>query len=242
MDIKEYMSNRLRDLRKRSMVEDSADVGFASSYGQGSQITDAPDGGMTLSLVITTDAVDLDGDIVDPRGADWSYWNQRGLPVYLEHQYGICETVGKGRKDSLKMGAVAPGVTGWTIKVGLIKNELGLAVAAYVREFGQIGSSIGFRCLDSRTPTAEESNRIGLGGGRATRTITKWLGLENSLTCNPCNTLSGGYQTGEPAKMLNNLDRLVTKGLITKSAARALGLPEQRVIVVRNEQRRVVVE
>lgn len=215
------MNDRINRIRKRLGLAEDVPLGAFGSFGEGTEIVDAPDGGMTLKLVITTDAVDLDGDIVLPDGADWTYWEKAGLPVYLEHNYGVNETVGVGRKGSLKLVKIGA-MAGWTMSVGIRKTEEGQAVATYVRDVGPIGASIGFRVVESRQPNAEEAKRVGPSGIRPTRVVSKWLGLETSLTVMPCNPTAGG----KAEKMLNELDRLVTKGAITLKAAHALGLPE----------------
>lgn len=217
------MSNRIDRIRKRLGLAEADPIGAFGSFGEGTEITEAPDGGMTLKLVITTDAVDLDGDIVLPEGADWSYWERAGLPVYLEHEYGVNNTVGVGRKGSLKLVKIGQ-MAGWTMSVGIRKTEEGQAVAAFVRDVGRIGSSIGFRTVESRNPTADEAKRTAPTGIRPSRVIPKWLGLEMSLTVMPCNPTAGG----QAEKMIGELDRLVTKGAITLKAARALGLPEEK--------------
>ena len=216
------MTDRIERMRKRLGLAENDPLGMFGTYGEGTEITESPDGGMTLKMTITTDAVDLDGDIVTAEGADWSYWEKYKLPFYMEHVYGIHEAVGVGRPGSLKLLKMG-GMSGWTMSVGLRKTDEGKAVAAFVRDFGQIGASIGFRVVESRQPNAEESKRYGMAGIKATRVIPKWLGLETSFTVMPCNPTAGG----KAEKMLNELDRMVTKGAITLKAAHALGLPDK---------------
>jgi len=216
------MTDRIERMRKRLGLAESDPLGMFGTYGEGTEITESPDGGMTLKMVITTDAVDLDGDIVNPDGADWSYWEKLGYPFYVDHEYEIDNIAGRGRPKSLKLVKLG-GMSGWTISVGVRKTEEGMAIASIVRDFGQIGASIGFKALEYRQPNAEESKRFGVSGIKASRVITKWLGLETSFTMMPCNPTAGG----KAEKMLNELDRMVTKGAITLKAAHALGLPEK---------------
>ena len=203
----------------------SDDVGVWQSYGKGATVKEHPDGGRELRLVMTTDGVDLDGDIVDPAGADWSYWEKTGLPVYLDHQYSFDMVVGHGRRGTLKMQPMGGGLSGWTVTAGLLKSERGDAIMAVAREMGQIGCSIGFQAQDSRAPSTEEAKRVGVAGTKARRCITKWMGIELSLTAMPCNPMAGGSLSPEAKRVINELDRLVTKGIISKSAAYSLGLP-----------------
>lgn len=207
----------------------ASDVGVWQTFGKGASIKEHPDGGRELRLVMTTDGVDLDGDIVDPAGADWSYWEKTGMPVYMDHKYSFETLVGKGRAGTLKMVPMGAGLSGWTVTAGLMKTPQGDLVATITRELGgQIGCSIGFQAIESRSPSTEEAKRVGVAGTKARRCITKWMGIELSLTAMPCNPMAGGTLTPEAKRVVNELDRLVTKGIITKSQAFALGLPEHK--------------
>lgn len=241
MSNKDMRSLLLDRLRKRCGIDTEEPVGVWGSYGKGAEIQEHPDGGMTLKMTITTDDVDLDGEIVDASGADWSYWERRGLPVYMEHEISMDTTVGKGRPGSLKMHRMGD-ATGWSMTIGLRSTDTGKAAAAYVRDFGMIGSSIGFRELESRAPNTTEAKRLGPAGMKARKTITKWLGYETSLTVIPCNPGAMGAEMPQQAKSsLEWLERGLTKGTITKAAAYALGFPEteplpqkrRRVIIIR---------
>ncbi len=102
----------------------SDDVGVWQTFGKGASIKEHPDGGRELRLVMTTDGVDLDGDIVDPTGADWSYWEKTGMPVYMDHKYSFETLVGKGRAGTLKLAPMGAGLSGWTVTAGRISSPM----------------------------------------------------------------------------------------------------------------------
>lgn len=216
------MTTYLDSLREKC---GSDDVSVWHSFGKGVTVTEHKNGGRELNLVMTTDGVDLDGDIVQPEGGTWDYWTMRGMPVFLDHVYTWNMVVGHGRRGTLKMQPMGGGLSGWSVKAGIFNNEQGDAIMTVAREMGQVGCSIGFQAQESRAPSTEEAKRVGIAGTTARRCITKWMGIELSLTAMPCNPMAGGSLSPEAKRVINELDRLVTKGIISKSAAYSLGLP-----------------
>ena len=134
--------------------------------------------------LITTDAIDREGEVIVPSGGDWSTYNR---VVTFAHRY-----------DQLPVGS------NWWIRArgnGLIAKThypqkpsdwgdapwLPSAVLHLMQQPVPTctGKSIGFLPLNVRAPTSDEiSRRSAL---RGTKIIDRWLGVEYAVAPVPCN-------------------------------------------------------
>lgn len=220
-------------LRKRHSLAQDVEVGIWSTFGANSEVKENGDGGRQISIVATTSDLDLDREVVDPRGADMSYWRQNGLKVFSDHNYGLSDVAGVVRPNSLRMFPDEKNPRGWKMVVGVMNSPIGDAVIQIARECGQIGASIMFRPMQVvRNKQVEDDDEA------PERTIAKWLWIETSFTAAPCNVSCQGTLVGEPGKMLDTLEGLVRKGRVLPATAHSLGLPDstskpRRVIICR---------
>jgi len=143
----------------------------------------APGERADISLV-TTEAVDLDREVILADGVDWSYFGKNGGRVTWAHQYNLLDV---GRCLWMKREG-----NGWLAKTVyherpgedvLPKGQPWFpdVVNYYVQELGLKGKSIGFVPLEARQPTAEEVK------GRPEFAEVRWvfprvLGLEYAVT------------------------------------------------------------
>lgn len=160
--------------------------------------------------VVTTDSVDMDGEVVVPGGIDTTYFtgadDASGVrTVYYDHDYS--RPIGTCRN----MKATDEGIYAVTY---IAKTAFGDELLTMVNEGIVRGQSIGFRRMDSGNPTFEETAKYGSDCKRVTR---KSLMLEYSIVAMPCN----------PDAMLT-LKNLVGKRKISERTA-ALVVPTQPV-------------
>lgn len=209
-------------IRAVAQVPEGTPVGVWSTFGRNSVVKETPDGGRSIDVTATTDDIDMDREAVLPQGADLTYWRANGFKFYADHRYDVASVCGVVRENSLRLFPDATSPRGWKMSVGVMKNPVGDAVVAIARETGMIGASIGFRPVEYVVPTAEA------GPSAPERIISKWLWLETSFTAFPCNANCQGRIIDGESKMADELDRLVTKGLVTRRAAEILGMPVER--------------
>lgn len=183
-------------------------------------------GRMLITAVATTAAVDLDDEVVVPKGADWSYF-KAFKSVYYNHRYDMPVAV-------LRNLAMTSDGSGWRIQVSTIGTEFSRDVAVCVAEGAINGGSIGFQRIDHSPPTPAE---VSLYGPHEHITRT-WKGLEWSITPMPCNpqAMIEGVTAGKSAlreDTASRLSALVGKSRISRESARKMGLPDRKLIPVR---------
>lgn len=161
----------------------------------------------SLWMVANTGAVDLDGEVVIPAGADTSYFFKHG-PIFYDHRWGE-PPVAKLRS------ARNVGDTRWECHVGFNSLPFSKDVLYLVREGFITGCSVGFVPTEYGSPTKEELAKY----GPHERTIRKWKWLELSITPMPCN----------PEAVI----RAGVDGRIAEATVKSLGLrPHKRRLVV----------
>lgn len=183
---------------------------------------DGSPGNHDIVGIATTDAVDEDEEVVLPSGADLSYINAtKGL--YADHRYGMGQLIGKIR--TLKM---ADNGRGWQFRARLyegLANPLASDCFKIIEQGGFIGVSIGFDAQNWGPPSPEEQKSY----PRCKSIVRNWKWVELSLTAMPCNVtcyaMAAPVDTG---KQLGIIDGLVTKGLIRRESAVALGISEMK--------------
>ena len=184
---------------------------------------DTNNGNRDLEVIANTADIDLDREVVEPAGAVMDYFD-KNKAIFLDHRYEAEYVVGKMRTVSQVLQDDK--VVGWKIRVRMAPTELASDVIKMVNAGQAPGASVGFEPLDRSAPTDEEAKRYTKGGEAPESVVRRWHWLETSLTWMPCNVAC--QATGAPevdeAKM-TALDGLVTKGVIRRSTAAALGLP-----------------
>jgi hypothetical protein len=141
--------------------------------------------------LVTTDAIDLDREVLVPEGADWEPFRKNGGPVTYAHNYKV-PTVGH-------CAWIVPtqNPNGWKAKT-IYHSRPGKDVLPkeapwfpdvafhFVKELGMSGRSIGFvpRAVHKPTP-AEIAARPELKNAK--KIIAKWAGYEYAVTPIPCN-------------------------------------------------------
>lgn len=134
--------------------------------------------------VITSDAVDRDGEVVVPGGGDWTRYNKG---VYLNHDYdqfaGSCKWM-----KAVSGGGKLLAKTHYPTKPADWGDVAWLP--SMIRHFQQqetptlTGKSIGFLPMNVRKATAEERSTKGWGSAKI---IDKWAGVEYSVCGIPVN-------------------------------------------------------
>lgn len=180
---------------------------------------DTDSGNRDIYGVATTDDVDESEEVMLPEGADTTYIDAI-KKLFVDHQYG-CETdIGMIRwVKKLANGR------GWKYRARIyegLTNPLADDTLKKITQSGHYGVSIGFDALDYGPPTALEQKKYPM----ARSIVRKWRWIELSVTPTPCNSYSyavaAGMLTG--AKRLELIESLVTKGMMKKDSAEAIGL------------------
>lgn len=191
-----------------------------ASVGDG----DAP----TATVIATTDGIDLDGEVVVPSGVDESSYFFKNGSVFVDHRYDADAYVGKLR--SYTPWPSKEKHRAW--KVGIRHRPMGESALSddllKVARRGDIGTSIGFEVVEASPPDEDEQKRYGKG---VNRVIRLWKWLELSYTFMPCNVEAQAIASGAFVEQRNaELDAMVSKGLIRRESAYALGLPVRKAL------------
>lgn len=190
-------------------------VGVISSFGKDLQVK-----GRTIEVIANTDDMDLDNEVVVPKGADTSYFLQN-RSVFVDHKYDLEFHVGTLR--GLDRHPSTKDQTAWKARVGVLgKPGMPDDILTTAREVG-IGVSIGFAPLNVREPTEAEAEKH---GGDLTSVVDSWKWLELSFTAMPCNVACQSMAMVEDDSKMGALEDLVVKGRISRASGYAFGLDE----------------
>lgn len=174
--------------------------------------------------VVNTAGVDLVNEVVLPRGADPSYFKAARAVFYNHDAYGSSLPVGTLRNLSMRANPDR-----WVMSWAWSANEFAQQVRVAVSEGAVSGCSVGF-IPTNRGKLSEDEKAV---YGDADSIVRSWLWLETSVTPAPCNpeALIGAKSLDLSESTIHCLEKLVSKGRITKSAARMMGLPEPKPMV-----------
>lgn len=220
-------------IRNRHHLGASSPIGVRGSFGKDVEV-DTNNGNRDILVIANTDDIDLDTEVVVPRGADTSYFFKNGK-IFADHWYDLDKCVG-----SLRKAIAVPNTQdhrAWKVRIRVASTPLGDDVLTMAREAG-IGSSIGFEPTDFGSPTEEEEKAYGRDGVVPKSVVREWKWLELSLTCMPCNVACQGGVMSVDETRIAAMDDLVTKGRIKRESAAMFGLadaappPRGRVIVM----------
>lgn len=135
-------------------------------------------------VVATTDAVDLDREVVLPGGLDTSYLEQN-RSIFKDHAYGVDDLVGRLRH--IKPWPDPKSMRGLEVRFTVIDGPQGDKILGLFRS-GDMGVSIGFEPLEYGPPTEEEQAKY--PGAKTIIRSAKLLEL--SVTPFPCNPEARG--------------------------------------------------
>lgn len=188
------MATNLRQFDARPLVErikakhgwlrESDAVGVFSCFDSKAAI-DTAGGNNDVIAVATTDAVDLEDEVVLPEGIDWSYVldtkNTANRKMFVEHEMEVDKCVAFVRSiQPYRKSAL----NGWQVRFQWLRNSPfpWVAQCQSIAEQDGIGLSIGFLRSDAGRVTAEEAKRY----PKARTAVRKCKAVEISLTCIPC--------------------------------------------------------
>ena len=146
----------------------------------------------TVTVIASTDAIDLYHSVVVPAGADLTYIMQN-RKVFVDHRRDTEYCVGAIRDpgDGRGFHKVMRGGqhVGWQVTIGLKRNALADNVWNDINdtEGAGIGVSIGFESLDEGPPTKDELARYAPNGERLDFVVRRWAWVELSFTHFPAN-------------------------------------------------------
>jgi len=185
-------------LRQKFFVKATESVGLAgvTIIKAEPQVTDTE---RVIEIVATTNHVDLDNEVVDPAGIDWSYFNAAGQKkVFVDHNYDTDHCVGVARSISPYMEGGRQ--TGWKMRIHVFagkKNHLADDVWTMTQQ-GLMGASIGFIPSVIGTPDASEKKAY----PGADTIVRKCRALELSFTALPCNVKCQALGMDTPKKTI----------------------------------------
>jgi len=211
-------------IRKRHGIGGDDGIGIAVSSIEAATMKEWAEGKPpTFSGVATTAAVDLEDEVVVPRGLDWSY-ALKFRAMYPSHQE-------YGTGPIARLGNVALKDAGWFFNATWIKsNPAARDFYNIAKELGTMGVSIGFAIRDSGRPTPDEVKEY----GPHKSIVRKGDVLELSPTFMPANPDAvASLKSGQclDCEQSKSVKRLVGLGLVSKKTY-AMLTPATRTIVL----------
>lgn len=217
---------------KHPEIGSDAQIGVWASFNKDVSV-DTSNGNRDIIVVANTDDIDLENEVVIPSGASRDYFEANGK-VFVDHDYSFGSAVGAVRKNGIVAFPSLSEQRGWKVRVGMLSlkgNPVPDDILTVAKEVG-IGTSIGFAATDHGPPTDEEAERYMGKKGPPDSVVRKWDWIELSFTAMPCNKACQSQEMIVDDSRAASLEGLVTKGLIQKQSARALGLTDRRLFPV----------
>lgn len=223
----------IKRLKNHSFINSGDDLGVISSFGKGAVI-DAKDDTLDIVAPMTTSDIDLDDEVLDPNGADLSYFRANGK-IFADHNYDMMSYVGVLRKIyPIDAGGK---LIGWKMRFRPDDSPLGRACVRIVEHSGTIGTSVGFKVKDYGPPTDDELARYSTNGKTIRSVARAYEVFEVSTTCLPCNVICQGtsdssqktpsFTVSKNLELISVVEGLVTRGVIDRVTASLLGMPIQ---------------
>lgn len=182
------------------------------------------DASRELTCIINTDSVDLDGEVVDPAGLDFSMFLEK-RKVFVDHNYDFDHCIGVLR--SLRAYPDKRNVKAWIMHMTAVpglQNPLADDVLTMAK-FAGIGASIGFIQRVVTKPEKGDPDHW----HKAKRIIRQAKVFETSLLFVQANEDCGAITDMEELKRLDAIGELVTKGKIKPESAARLGWKDRKL-------------
>jgi hypothetical protein len=200
-------------------------VGIRSAVGARFHKAADDQGRPEYVALANTDDVDLEDEVVDPRGADLSYIS-KNMKLFADHRYNAEDVVGSLRYINRYPNATdAKSQTAWQVRFKIARTEAGKTVQTIIEDTGGIGLSVGFLARDYGPPSSDEAKRYSKGGKQPRSIVRAWDWFELSATALPANKACQTQGVVYDEKHLGAIERLVTKGRISRAGAARVGLP-----------------
>lgn len=198
-------------------------VGAFSVMCKGVKVVE-DNGNFDMSVVITTDDIDLDDEVIVQDAIDFGYLTANAQ-LFVDHEYNTLTHTAGFLRGPLGKWPSTKDHRGWKARVRLYDNPAGEAVRLIAEQSGQIGLSIGFYPEDYGPLTDEEKQRYTVNGKTPSSIIRKLSVFEFSFTALPCNVSCQGQlvEVGGGEKQVAVLSDLVDEGKIDRKVAVLLG-------------------
>lgn len=211
---------------KAGLLSDGASVAMMDSTAP--VVADDERNNFDLDAIITTDAVDLAGEVVNPEGGDWSYLDTV-KSVFVDHDPTVASTVGVMRfRSPIMQGAK---LKGWRARIRLDRGKELARDCMALAKMGVLHASIGVIAHNRGKPTPDEKAMYDNPIRKVSSVIRKWRALEITLTAAPmnddCRVNPAGYVTKSLARVRAALD----SGAISQGTAAALGVDVSSKVV-----------
>lgn len=191
-------------------------VGVRGTFGDSVKIQRD---GRTVDVIANTDDVDLVNEVVVPRGAAADSYFFQNRQVFCDHETTVQMAVGNLRRWSAFPDSNL--FKAWRVQVYVRDTPLGNDILSMVRD-GGLGVSIGFIPTDYGVPDEGERKMY---GPTVESIVRAWQWLELSFTAFPCNVACRSMASNIDDSKAAVIDRLLTKGVIKRESAMAVGFP-----------------
>jgi len=216
--------DRMRKRFGEDISGDNAPLGIRTTFINGVTCKEAGTRKLEFTALATTDAVDMQSEVVVRDGCDWdSYFAKNGMTLFADHCYGVSSRIGYARALPVKVNTPRGG-KGWLL-TGIVDRLSSFPVVQAVvagLEDGRIGLSIGFEALEWGDPTPEEQRQY----PGVERMIRRCKILEVSATYMPCNVECQTMSVAVDEAKAAELSALAVKGMLPRSVLERMLVPK----------------
>lgn len=212
--------NRVAEYARKSFGEDVSG-GVALVDSPAPVVANTEKNNYDIETVVTTDAVDLSGEVVAPGGGDWTYLD-RVKSVFVDHDPSIAATVGAMRFRARIMQSDR--LRGWRARIRMDQSKQLARECMGLAKIGVLHSSIGMVVVEKGAPTKDERALYDTPVAKAKTILRKWRAIEVTLTAAPMNQECVANPVEYIEKARGNIEGWLSKGIISKDLARAMGM------------------
>ncbi len=212
---------------KAGLLDGDATVAVLTADGP--VVADTEKNNYDVDGQITTDAVDLGGEVVNPEGGDWTYLDTV-KSVFVDHDPTVASAVGVMRfRSPVQMGGRT---RGWRARIRLDRSKSLARDCMALARLGVLHSSIGVIAVERGKPSSEEKTRYDTPGRKTVSVIRRWRALEITLTAAPMNAECRMHPTEYVEKSLSRVRKAMEDGLVSEAGAAAFGVVRKATVVV----------